>query len=29
MFEYDDETERYYAVHHPFTRPKDSDIDKI
>ena len=29
VFEYDDETERYYAVHHPFTRPKDSDIDKI
>lgn len=29
MFEYDDETNRYYAVHHPFTRPKDSDIDLI
>ena len=29
MFEYDDETQRYYAMHHPFTRPKDSDIDKI
>ena len=29
MFEYDDETERYYATHHPFTRPKDSDIDLI
>lgn len=29
MFEYDDETQRYYATHHPFTRPKDSDIDKI
>ncbi|MCL1913767.1 MAG: aspartate--tRNA ligase [Eubacteriaceae bacterium] len=23
MFEYDDEDERYYAVHHPFTSPKD------
>lgn len=29
MFEYDEETQRYYAMHHPFTRPKDSDIDKI
>jgi len=29
MFEYDDETKRYYAKHHPFTRPKDSDIDKL
>jgi aspartyl-tRNA synthetase len=29
MFEYDDETNRYYAVHHPFTRPLESDIDKI
>ena len=29
MFEYDEETKRYYAVHHPFTRPKDSDLDKI
>ena len=29
MFEYDDETQRYYAKHHPFTRPKDSDIDKL
>ncbi len=29
MFEYDEETERYYAKHHPFTRPKESDIDKI
>ncbi len=29
MFEYDEETQRYYAKHHPFTRPKDSDIDKI
>ena len=29
MFEFDDETNRYYAVHHPFTRPKEGDIDKI
>lgn len=29
MFEFDDETNRYYAVHHPFTRPKEEDIDKI
>lgn len=29
MFEYDEETQRYYAMHHPFTRPKESDIDKI
>ncbi len=29
MFEYDDETERYYAKHHPFTRPKDSDLSLI
>ena len=29
MFEYDEETQRYYAKHHPFTRPKDSDIDLI
>lgn len=29
MFEYDDETQRYYAKHHPFTRPKTEDIDKL
>ena len=29
MFEFDDETNRYYAVHHPFTRPKEEGIDKI
>ncbi|MCD8027899.1 MAG: aspartate--tRNA ligase [Erysipelotrichaceae bacterium] len=29
MFEYDDETQRYYAKHHPFTKPKDEDIDKM
>ena len=26
MFEYDEEDKRYYAVHHPFTAPKDEDI---
>lgn len=29
MFEYDEEDGRYYAMHHPFTRPKESDLDKI
>lgn len=29
MFEYDEEEERYYAMHHPFTRPRESDLDKI
>ena len=29
MFEYDEETKRYYAKHHPFTHPKESDIDLI
>ena len=26
MFEWDDETERYYAMHHPFTAPKPEDV---
>ena len=26
MFEWDDETERYYAMHHPFTSPKPEDV---
>ena len=26
MFEWDEETQRFYAMHHPFTRPKDEDI---
>ena len=29
MFEYDTEDQRYYALHHPFTRPKDSDKSKL
>ncbi len=29
MFEYREEDGRYYAMHHPFTRPKESDLDKI
>ena len=29
MFEYDEEDKRYYAVHHPFTAPKDEDIEFI
>ncbi len=29
MFEYDEETKRYYAKHHPFTRPKDEHIDML
>jgi aspartyl-tRNA synthetase len=27
MFEYDDESQRYMAVHHPFTAPKDGHED--
>ena len=27
LFEWDDETQRYYAMHHPFTSPKDSDVE--
>ena len=26
MFEYDEQTQRFYAVHHPFTAPLDEDI---
>ena len=28
-FEYSEEDKRYYACHHPFTSPKDEDIDKL
>ena len=27
MFEWDEETERYYAMHHPFTSPKPEDVE--
>ncbi len=27
MFEWDDETERFYAMHHPFTSPKPEDVE--
>ncbi len=29
LFEYDEEDNRYYAKHHPFTAPMDEDLDKI
>ena len=29
MFEYDDEAERFVAMHHPFTAPKDEDIELL
>ncbi len=29
MFEYDERAKRYSALHHPFTLPKDEDIDKL
>ncbi len=29
LFEWDEETKRYYAMHHPFTSPKASDIDLL
>jgi len=29
MFEYDDKTQRYVSLHHPFTSPKEEDIDKL
>lgn len=29
MFEWDDDSNRWYAMHHPFTLPKDEDMDKI
>ena len=27
LFEYDDESQRFYAMHHPFTSPKPEDIE--
>ncbi len=29
LFEYDEEEDRYFAKHHPFTSPMDEDVDKI
>ncbi|MBQ9973294.1 MAG: aspartate--tRNA ligase [Firmicutes bacterium] len=29
LFEYDDETGEYNAMHHPFTSPRPEDIDKL
>jgi len=29
LFEWDDETQRYYAMHHPFTSPVVDDLDKL
>ena len=29
LLEWDDETQRYYAMHHPFTMPMDEDLDKL
>ncbi len=29
LFEWDEETQRYYAMHHPFTSPNPDDIDKL
>jgi len=29
MFEYDEKSKRYSSLHHPFTSPKEEDIDKL
>jgi len=29
LFEWDDETQRYYAMHHPFTSPNPEDIELL
>ena len=29
LFEWDDETQRFYAMHHPFTSPNPDDIPKL
>jgi aspartyl-tRNA synthetase len=28
-FEYDEDAERWFAMHHPFTKPRDEDIPKL
>lgn len=29
LFEWDEETQRFYAMHHPFTSPRLEDVDKM
>lgn len=29
LFEWDEETKRFYAMHHPFTAPNPDDVDKL
>ena len=29
MFEWDEKTQRWYALHHPFTAPREADIDLL
>lgn len=29
LLEWDEETQRYYAMHHPFTSPKPEDLEKL
>ena len=29
LLEWDDDTERYHAMHHPFTSPKSEDLEKL
>ena len=29
MFDYDEDQDRYIAMHHPFTAPRESDIEKL
>ena len=29
MFDFDEKNDRYVAMHHPFTAPRESDIDKL
>ena len=29
LLEWDEETEKYHAMHHPFTSPKQNDIEKL
>ena len=29
LLEWDEETKRYHAMHHPFTSPKENDIEKL